>query len=243
MNVSSNVSSSRKVTTNVSDTSFTCDEPWQAQSPNGEIWRSPWEAEAQNSTNPDYFSRDQGLGLLASMTHHVNASWYNPWYSYINQSNGNMCPHEFDCTFEFPFWCTFDLVTRVTGLKRPPYKWMLPNLGEVNICFPMFPYDVLFTHVTKYRCTFSISGLLLNIHFCLTLVIFCLTCSIQEACNNDHLYVLISANVNEKGSALHLTSLDVYIRRMLDGRVGAPSWDETLQQAADVLHQREPVSV
>ena len=30
------------------DTQFSCNEPWESQSPNGMIWRSPWEAAIQN---------------------------------------------------------------------------------------------------------------------------------------------------------------------------------------------------
>lgn len=113
------------------DTEFTCDNVAKSQSPDGMIWRSPWEARAMNSTNPDFFSRDQGLGVLCSLLHDYDTSWYDAWYGYIDSLRGSMCPGLFyDCWFVTPFWCTFDKVTTAAGLKQPDPKWMLPPLGE-----------------------------------------------------------------------------------------------------------------
>ena len=55
-------------------------------------------------------------------------------------------------------------------------------------------------------------------------------------CENDHHFVLVSATVNLLGSALHLTGLDVLIRRNIG------DWSDTLQAAADMLHARQPVN-
>ena len=170
------------------DTQFTCNEPWESQSPNGMIWRSPWEAAIQNSTNPDFFSRDQALAVLSHLTNDANATWYNKWYQFIDGNKGSMCPGKFyDCWFVTPFWCTFDTVASKKGLKEPSIDWMIPKLGE-------------------------------------------------GACNNQNIFIYISCKYNDNGSALHLASLDVYIRRRLK------IWDQVLQNAADVLHKRDPMN-
>ena len=57
------------------------------------LWRSPWEAAAKNSTNNDFFSRDQGLAALAAFTRSKNASLYEPWLKYITGHQGCMCPN------------------------------------------------------------------------------------------------------------------------------------------------------
>ena len=116
-----------------SDNAFSCDEPWESQSPNGMIWRSPWEAAAQNSTNPDFFSRDQGLGILTHLTNSNadNVTWYDKWWQFIDGNKGSMCPGSFyDCKFVTPFWCTFDTVASKKGLKEPNESWMLPKFGK-----------------------------------------------------------------------------------------------------------------
>jgi hypothetical protein len=116
------------------DTHFSCNEPWESQSPNGMIWRSPWEAAMQNSTNPDFFSRDQGLGVLCHLSNSnaVNVtSWYNKWWDFIDGNKASMCPGGFyDCKFVTPFWCTFDTVASKRGLKPPKESWMLPRFGK-----------------------------------------------------------------------------------------------------------------
>ena len=160
----------------------------RAQSHDGMLWRSPWEAAAGNSSNPDFFSRDQGLATLASLTRTKNASLYEPWLKYISSHNGYMCPKYWDCTLVAPFWCTFDNVAKYANLTRPDPHLMVPRLGA-------------------------------------------------GVCNNDHTFVYISCSVNDQGSALHLASLDVYIRR----QIGA--WDAVLQAAANKLHSREPQNV
>lgn len=70
----------------------------RSQSPNGMLWRSPWEAAAQNSTNPNFFSRDQGLGTLAATSRTRDGRVYTPWLKYIEANKGYMCPGKSDCT-------------------------------------------------------------------------------------------------------------------------------------------------
>ena len=55
-------------------------------------------------------------------------------------------------------------------------------------------------------------------------------------CHADHHLVLASAVVNELGSALHLTGLDVVIRRHMN------DWSKVMQAAAFTLHKRQPVN-
>ena len=157
------------------DTFFSCEAIYRAQSPNGQLWRSPWEAAAMNSSNPNFFSRDQGLGTLLSLLYTKNLTFYQPWYNYINISGGRMCPKMSDCLFSPPFWCTFHKVAAHVGLPLPPVAWMFPDLGEA-------------------------------------------------VCKDDHEIIYISTVVNENGSALHLASLDVLIRRMMG------DWDDIMQK-------------
>ena len=103
------------------------------------LWRSPWEAAAKNSTNNDFFSRDQGLAALAAFTRSKNASLYEPWLKYITGHQGCMCPNRpygkgnfcklfvGDCNLEAPFWCTFDHVAQFANLTRPPPEDMSPK--------------------------------------------------------------------------------------------------------------------
>lgn len=174
--------------TDIALSNIACSAIWRAQSPDGMLWRSPWEARAQNSSNPDFFSRDQGLATLASLTFTRNVSIFNSWLHYISDHDGFMCPKHWDCTLVTPFFCTFDKVAVALNTTRPDPKLMIPRLGE-------------------------------------------------GACAYDHDYVLISCDVNEQGSALHLASLDVYIRRMIG------DWSSTLAKAASRLHERDPENV
>eukprot|EP00939_MAST-03C_sp_MAST-3C-sp1_P000148 g148.t1 len=60
----------------------------------------------------------------------------------------------------------------------------------------------------------------------------------DDVCDKyDSYFVLTSCNVNDQGSALHLASLDVYIRRQIG------DWNSILQAAADKLHSRDPLNV
>ena len=173
---------------NQNDTAFTCSDIPASQSATGQLWRSPWEARRGNSSNPNQFSRDQGLGVLCSLLHTQNTSWYQPWYNYISGNKGSMCPGiYYDCMFLTPFWCTFDKVTAARGLERPSEDWMLPRLGK-------------------------------------------------GVCKYEHIFIYISCKYNTNGSGLHLAALDVYIRRMLN------DWDEIMQDAADILHKRDPLN-
>lgn len=105
----------------------------RSQSPDGMLWRSPWEAKQQNSTNPDFFSRDQGLATLASLTNTKNKTLYEPWLHYIVTHGGYMCPDKFDCRFTTPFWCTADKVATHASLSQPPADIMVPKLGA-GVC-------------------------------------------------------------------------------------------------------------
>eukprot|EP00658_Telonema_sp_P-2_P048689 TRINITY_DN37023_c0_g2_i1.p1 TRINITY_DN37023_c0_g2~~TRINITY_DN37023_c0_g2_i1.p1 ORF type:complete len:335 (+),score=62.20 TRINITY_DN37023_c0_g2_i1:38-1042(+) len=106
----------------------------RAQSADGMLWRSPWEASAQNSTNPDFFSRDQGLGTLAALTMlRSNQTFYAPWLSYITSHKGYMCPGMWDCRLTMPFWCTFDKVARFGDITEPSPSLMVPKLGA-GVC-------------------------------------------------------------------------------------------------------------
>ena len=173
---------------NENDTAFTCRDIPDSQTSNGMLWRSPWEARAGNTSNPDEFSRDQGLGVLCSLLHTQNTSWYQPWYDFISANKGSMCPGKFyDCWFVTPFWCTFNKVVKARGLEAPSEEWMVPRLGK-------------------------------------------------GSCNNEHLFIYISCKYNDNGSGLHLAALDVYIRRMLN------DWDQVMQNAADILHKRDPLN-
>ena len=167
-----------------------CEAVSRAQDLDGMLWRSPWEARQQNSSNPDFFSRDQGLATLASLTRTANRTLWNAWLSYISRNGGYMCPHHWDCTLVTPYFCTMDKVAQHMNLTRPDPNLMIPKLGR-NVC-------------TDF----------------------------------DHDFVYTSCFVNEQGSALHLASLDVYIRRNLVGE-----WDTRLQAAADRLHARDPENV
>ena len=128
------------------DTQFACAALNRSQSPNGQLWRSPWESAAQNSSNPNLFSRDQGLATLAALTRiggPGNATktagaadaFYDPWLEYIESHDGLMCPRNgsggfaSDCQLVTPFWCTFDKVASRKGLARPPADLMVPRLG------------------------------------------------------------------------------------------------------------------
>ena len=180
--------------------SFACDDLVRSQGPSGMLWRSPWEAAQGNSTNGDFFSRDQGLSTLLATTNWPQAgAWHNEtiwraWLSYIGRENA-MCPHsyglpglpEWDCVLEPQFWCTFHKVATFAGISPPSEANMWPKLGA-------------------------------------------------SICHADHEFVLASATVNELGSALHLTGLDVLIRR----RMG--DWSSIMQAAADRLHTRQPVN-
>lgn len=140
-----------------------------------------------NESNDNWFSRDQGLATLASLTNTpANATTYNAWLAYI-VNHTSMCPNKFDCLLVPQFWCTFDKVAHYANLTRPPVDVMVPNLGA-------------------------------------------------GVCNNDHAFVLASTILNANGSALHLASVDVYIRRMIG------DWDAVMQAAADHLHARQPIS-
>ena len=75
------------------DTAFACKALARSQTlPDGEFWRSPWEAKARNSTNPDFFSRDQGLALLGSMIQTKNQTMWAAWRAYLASNKGSMCP-------------------------------------------------------------------------------------------------------------------------------------------------------
>ena len=119
---------SHAVKSDVSSTA--CSAIARAQSSNGMLWRSPWEAQAQNSSNPDFFSRDQGLATLASLTWTKNATLYKRWLDYISgPGKGSMCPGHWDCTLVAPFWCTFDKVAKYAGFPQPSESLMVPKLG------------------------------------------------------------------------------------------------------------------
>ena len=78
------------------DTSFACTALVQSQTlPDGEFWRSPWEAKARNSSNPDFFSRDQGLALLGSLLQTRNQTLWSRWRAYLSSNKGSMCPGGF----------------------------------------------------------------------------------------------------------------------------------------------------
>eukprot|EP00657_Telonema_sp_P-1_P004141 TRINITY_DN19579_c0_g1_i1.p2 TRINITY_DN19579_c0_g1~~TRINITY_DN19579_c0_g1_i1.p2 ORF type:complete len:174 (-),score=27.88 TRINITY_DN19579_c0_g1_i1:5-526(-) len=106
----------------------------RVQSPNGMMWRSPWEAAAQNSSNPNWFSRDQALGLMAALTNiKQQQEFYDHWLAYIVAHKGYMCPKEWDCTLYLPFWCTFMKVAHFAGLQPPPADLMVPRVGP-EVC-------------------------------------------------------------------------------------------------------------
>ena len=118
--------------------SFACQSVARSQTANGMLWRSPWEAANQSSTNPDLFSRDQGLGALAGFSRWHNSSVYDRWTHFIATNSRwvgpSMCPgHYYDCLLVPPFWCTFDKVARYAGLTPPPAEWMSPRLGS-GVC-------------------------------------------------------------------------------------------------------------
>ena len=89
------------------------------------IWRSPWEAAIQNSTE-DFFSRPS-LAVLSHLTNDANATWYNKWYQFIDDGTKDPCVQGNFMTVGLltPFWCTFDTVASKNGLNEPSIDWMI----------------------------------------------------------------------------------------------------------------------